>query len=158
MECNREHRSPNKKPRPTNVLPTLIILHSSAGKSDAGDLSWICNPASKVSYHYLVGRDGEVYELVSPKLQAWHAGVSEWKGRTFCNGYSIGVAWSNRNDSTEFLTGGQLQAMRALIDHLADEFPSLTEVVTHQDVAPGRKNDPHAAPNFYAPDWVGPLP
>lgn len=157
MEINREHRSPNNKPRPSGVKPTLICLHASAGKSDAGDLSWICSPKSGVSYHYLVGRDGEVYELVDPKFQAYHAGESEWKGKKFVNQFSIGVAWANRHDNTEFLTGAQLKAMRELIDWLATKYPSLTEVVTHKDVAPKRKLDPEHIPNYHGPDWVGQL-
>lgn len=155
MEIERERRSPNFKVRQSGVKPTLIVLHASAGKSDAGDLSWICSPASKVSYHYLVGRGGTVYELVDPKHQAWHAGASEWKGRKFCNQYSIGVAWANRHDGTEPLTAAQLRAMRDLLNHLAVAYPSVTEVVTHQMIAPTRKDDPTKIPNWYAGDWVG---
>lgn len=155
MEIDREHRSPNFKAR--TQKPTLIVLHASAGKSDAGDLDWICRKESGVSYHYLVGRDGTVYELVDPaKHQAWHAGVSEWKGVKHCNGYSIGASWANRHDG-EPLTGAQLKAMRELLDHLAAKHPTVVEVVTHKDVAPGRKSDPELVPNFHKPDWCGPL-
>lgn len=155
MEIERERRSPNQKARPAGVKPTLIVLHASAGKSDAGDLSWICSPASKVSYHYLIGRDGTVYELVPPERMAWHAGESEWKGRKFCNQFSIGVAWANRHDGTEPLTAAQLRAMRELLNHVAVAYPSVTEVVTHQMIAPTRKDDPTKIPNWYAGDWVG---
>ena len=155
MEINREHRSPHHKAR--TAKPTLIVLHASAGKSDAGDVSWMCSPKSGVSYHYLVGRDGEVYELVPPERIAYHAGVSEWKGVKHCNAYSIGVSWANRHDQSEFLTAAQIKAMRELIDWLAAKYPTLTEVVTHAMVAPGRKTDPDHCPNYHAPDWVGPL-
>lgn len=156
MEIEREHRSPNKKARPAGVKPSLVVIHATAGKSDAGDLSWICNPTSKVSYHYLIGRDGTIYELVDPKEQAWHAGESEWKGRKFCNVYSIGVAWCNRNDGAEPLTGKQMWAAHLLLDWLAERFP-IAEVVTHKDIAPIRKADPELIPNFFKPDWCGPL-
>lgn len=155
MELNREHRSPHHKARATK--PTLIVMHASAGKSDAGDLSWIVSPQSKVSYHYLVGRDGEVYELVSPDRIAYHAGVSEWRGVKHCNAYSVGVSWANRNDAAEPLTGAQLKSMRELLDWLAVKYPSIKEVVTHKDVAPTRKSDPEKVPNFHKPDWCGPL-
>jgi N-acetylmuramoyl-L-alanine amidase len=153
MEIDREHRSPNHKARPAGVTPSHIVLHASAGKSDVGDLDWICRKESGVSYHYLVGRDGSIYELVSPKMQAWHAGVSEWKGRKYVNQFSIGCAWANRHDGVEMLTGAQLKAMRELLDHLADTHGAL-EVVTHADVSPGRKTDPLKTPNFYPGDWV----
>lgn len=155
MESNREFRSPHHKPRPAGVKPSLIVLHATAGKSDKGDLAWLCDVKSKVSYHYLVGRDGEVYEVVDPKAQAWHAGVSEWKGRKFCNQYSIGVAWSNRHDQTEPLTGAQIRAMRELLNWLCERYPSITEIVTHAMVSPGRKDDPERCPNWFALDWVG---
>ncbi len=155
MEIDREHRSPNHKAR--TQKPTLIVIHASAGRSDMGDVSWICSPQSGVSYHYLVGRDGTVYELVGPSRQAWHAGKSEWRGVPHCNAYSIGVAWSNRHDGVEPLTGAQLKAMRELLDWLAEQYPTLTEVVTHADVSPGRKTDPEGCPTFYKPDWCGPL-
>lgn len=157
MEINREQRSPNHKARPAGVKPAVITIHASAGKSDAGDISWICSPVSKVSYHYHIGRDGEIRELVDPKFQAYHAGESEWKGRKYVNQFSIGVAWGNRHDQTEFLTGAQVKAMRELIDWLAEKYPSLSEVVTHKDVAPTRKTDPELCPNFHKPDWCGPL-
>lgn len=153
MDIERDRRSPNRKPRARGVVPTLIVLHASAGKSDAGDLSWICSPQSKVSYHYLVTRDGAVHELVDPSEQAWHAGDSAYKGRTFCNGFSIGVAWANRHDGTEMLTGGQLTAMRGLLAHLLKRFPSVTAIATHAEVSPGRKTDPEKIPNYFPADW-----
>ncbi len=153
MAINREHRSPHHKAR--TQKPTIIVLHASAGKSDAGDLSWIVSPKSGVSYHYLVGRDGEVYELVSPDRIAYHAGVSEWKGVKHCNAYSIGVAWANRHDRVEPLTAAQLTAMRDLLNHLCERYPSIGEIVTHAQVAPGRKRDPLDIPNYFGPDWEG---
>lgn len=155
LEINREHRSPHHKARPAK--PTLVVIHASAGKSDAGDLSWIVAKESGISYHYLVGRDGEVYELVSPGRIAYHAGVSEWGGVKHCNTYSIGVSWSNRHDGSELLTGAQLKAMRGLLDHLAVKYPTIKEAVTHRDVAPTRKSDPEKIPNFHKADWCGPL-
>jgi N-acetylmuramoyl-L-alanine amidase len=154
VEIERERRSPNKKARPANTPVTLIVLHASAGKSDAGDLSWICAPQSKVSYHYLVTRDGAVHELVDPKEQAWHAGVSEWQGRKFCNQYSIGVAWSNRHDGTEPLTAGQVRAMRALLQRLLQKHPKVTAIATHAEVSPGRKSDPDHVLGFFRDDWT----
>jgi N-acetylmuramoyl-L-alanine amidase len=154
VEIERERRSPNKKARPANTPITLVVLHASAGRSDAGDLSWICSPQSKVSYHYLVTRDGDIHELVDPKEQAWHAGQSEWQGRKFCNAYSIGVAWANRHDGTEPLTAAQVRAMRELLAHLAKRYPTITHIATHAEVSPGRKVDPDKVLGFYRDDWT----
>ena len=45
----------------------------------------------KVSVHYLIDRDGTVYELVPTNHQAWHAGKSIMNGRKGCNAFTFGV-------------------------------------------------------------------
>ena len=56
------------------------IVHDDEGASMAGTESWIMNPSSKVSYHVLIGKKGEVTQFVDFDKRAWHAGVSSWKG------------------------------------------------------------------------------
>lgn len=74
------------------IEPTLIVLHDTAGGLDAsGSISWLCNPRSKVSAHFVVARDGVVTQLVPVDRAAWHAGQSSWSGRANCNGYSVGI-------------------------------------------------------------------
>ena len=67
--------SPNYGPRPHGIRPTGLILHADAGSSEAGTLAWLANPASGVSYHFLVGRDGTIYDVVDSMHRAWHAGL-----------------------------------------------------------------------------------
>ena len=49
----------------------------------------------KVSAHYLVSREGEVFRLVDEKYVAWHAGKSKLPDGTnikgSCNDFSIGI-------------------------------------------------------------------
>jgi N-acetyl-anhydromuramyl-L-alanine amidase AmpD len=150
------HPSPNFKARPAGTVVDTIVLHASAGKSDAGDVSWIQAPASGISYHVLVGRDGRVYRFVDPRHQAYHAGVSEFRGRKFCNRYSIGVAFANRHDGVEPLTQPQIAAMRTVLRELCAAYP-IKHITTHGEVSPGRKTDPHRIPNFVVAEWT-PLP
>lgn len=147
------HPSPNHSARPKNQLPEIIVLHATAGKTDLGDVAWCCDPKAKVSYHAIIGRDGSLYTLVPAMRQAWHAGKSEWKGRTGCNAFSLGLAFANRHDQTEALTAKQMHTAHTLIRLWLRQFPKIQAIVTHKDIAPDRKTDPTLCPNFFQPDW-----
>lgn len=124
-------RSPNFNRRPTGVQPDCIVLHADAGKTEAGTIAWCCDPASKVSYHYLVHRDGAVTQLVPVAMRAWHAGASEYQGRTNVNDYSIGVSLANRQDGEAFRPA-QLQAAVRLVADLCWEYKvPLARITTH---------------------------
>jgi N-acetylmuramoyl-L-alanine amidase len=51
-----------------------IVDHITAGLMP-GCLSWLCDPASGVSAHYLVDREGNIYKLVNESDTAWGCGV-----------------------------------------------------------------------------------
>lgn len=136
-----ETPSPNHNARPAGVRPDLIVIHGTAGKTDAGDLSWCRDPRSRVSYHYLIGRDGRIYRLVPDEQRAWHAGESSWEGRSNCNDYSIGVGLSN--DGREPYTPAQYDAAAWLVGELMRRWQiPPRRVVGHCHVSPGRKQDP----------------
>jgi N-acetyl-anhydromuramyl-L-alanine amidase AmpD len=133
--------SPNKNARPAGVNPSLLIIHGTAGKSDAGDLSWLLAAKSKVSYHYLIARNGQIWQLVPDKERAWHAGVSSWNGRSNCNDYSIGIGLSN--DGAEPFTDAQYESCKNLVEMLRTKHDiPLVRVLGHHHVSPGRKSDP----------------
>lgn len=140
-------KSPHHNARPKGIVPRVVVIHSDAGKSDKGTLAWLADPESRVSYHYLIGRDGTAYQVVDPKRRAWHAGKSSWKGVSNVNDYSIGLAFANRHDGTEPLTTAQMDVMQAVVEGLAGRYP-IEAVVTHAMIAPGRKDDPNRSPGF----------
>ena len=131
-------------------MPRIIVLHATAGKSDAGDLDWLMRPdlAKPVSYHSVCGRNGGLYSLVDYDRRAWHAGVANWKGISDVNAISVGLAWSNRHDGTEPLTPIQMAVMEGVVQYLAVKYPTIEDVLTHHDVAPQRKRDPNDCPGF----------
>lgn len=135
--------SPNYGKRPAGKPVSLIVLHGTAG-SYLGDVAWCRKPESNVSYHYIVGRAGEVARLVDERNRAWHAGVSSWQGRANCNDYSIGVAFSNRGPGTgEAYTEDQYAAGAKLVAGIMERWGlHLDSIVTHAEVSPGRKTDP----------------
>jgi N-acetylmuramoyl-L-alanine amidase len=137
-----KRNSPNQSPRPEGSFIDAIILHADAGKSDIGTISWIQRPESKVSYHYLVGRTGTVYQFVPDDRKAWHAGVSSFEGRAFCNNYSLGVSFANDQKGEPF-TALQLSAGVELVAELCRTYEiPLNRITTHAAVSPGRKTDP----------------
>jgi N-acetyl-anhydromuramyl-L-alanine amidase AmpD len=74
------------------IIPEAVVLHHSDG-SYRGGVEWIANPASKVSYHVLIARDGRRTVFCQDTERAWHAGKSNWFGRQDLNSWSLGLAW-----------------------------------------------------------------
>jgi uncharacterized protein YxeA len=98
-----------------------------------------------VSAHYLIGRDGVVYQLVREKDIAYHAGVSSVPdGRTGVNAFSVGIELVNTK-TNEFTTV-QYSTLKNLISELKSRY-SIKYVLGHNQIAPERKDDPW---NF---DW-----
>jgi N-acetylmuramoyl-L-alanine amidase len=82
-------RSPNVG---SGLVPEYIVLHDTAsGLKADGPINWLTNPESKVSAHFVVGRDGAITQLVPLNVRAFHAGKSIWKGRPLLNGFSVGI-------------------------------------------------------------------
>lgn len=136
--------SPNQNRRPDGVRVTAIVLHADASNRIDSSLDWCRRPESKVSYHVMVGRSGNVFLLVSPEQRAWHCGVSEMEGVPNVNDYSVGVCLSNRNDGETFPSPQLFEASAvcaALVQHYG--IP-LDRITTHAAIARpvGRKTDP----------------
>lgn len=138
--------SPNFKSAPGRQV-TCVIIHATAGGL-AGSLAEMCDPKpaapdKRVSAHYCIDRDGTVYKLVHEDDIAWHAGQSFWQGRSGVNAFSIGIELVNMNDGIDPYPEPQLAAAAQLTRAICAErgIPA-SEVVGHQDIAPGRKHDP----------------
>lgn len=105
----------------------------------------------EVSSHYLIGDSpATVYKLVDENDRAWHAGESEWEGRTWLNSSSIGIEIVNPG-YTDSPTGrvwypyneDQVQALIVLLkDVIARNHIDPRHVLGHSDIAPLRKLDP----------------
>ncbi len=53
----------------------MIVLHFTASGTSAGTISWFKNPQSRVSAHYVLDKDGKIFQLVKDGDTAWHAGL-----------------------------------------------------------------------------------
>jgi AmpD protein len=99
----------------------------------------------KVSAHLLIDRLGQIIQFVPFHRRAWHAGVSEFEGRSACNDYSIGIELEGTDDLA--YTESQYQSLTAITQSLLAHYPQLSKerIVGHSDIAPQRKTDPGAA-------------
>jgi N-acetylmuramoyl-L-alanine amidase len=105
----------------------------------------------EVSSHYLIGdTPPTIYKLVDESARAWHAGESQWEGRTWLNSSSIGIEIVNpgfRDTPTGRVwypyTEGQIQSLIVLLkDIVKRNHIDPRHIVGHSDIAPLRKLDP----------------
>lgn len=100
---------------------------------------------SEVSCHYLISREGKIYNLLCPKFKGWHAGISEWKNVKNLNDYSIGIELENKGHEHGYtnFTNSQYHKLKQLIKFLKFNFYIKDEdIIFHSDIAPNRKKDP----------------
>jgi N-acetylmuramoyl-L-alanine amidase len=140
---NRIQASPNHEPRSCDV--GLVVLHYTGMDNAQHAVDWLCNPASKVSCHYLIDVDGAIIQMVDEHRRAWHAGTSYWHGLVDINSASIGIEIQNAGHAAllpEF-PEAQMHSVAALCLDIMSRFELAPHhVVAHSDVAPGRKIDP----------------
>lgn len=123
-----------------------IVLHSSynAQVGDPYSVSAIIGIYTRlgVSSHYIIDRDGVIYQLVPDNDISYHCGISRMPdpdGRTGVNAFSIGIELvGGLNDR---FTELQYQSLQELIVHLKQRYP-ISHVVSHGEVAPDRRSDP----------------
>ncbi len=132
--------SNNEGPR----LPILIVIHATEQESVHESLDTLRgeNSTGPVSAHYLIGRDGERYQLVADERRAWHAGSGRWGTITDLNSASIGIELDN--DGGAPFPAAQIESLLILLDDLCTRHRiPRTQVIAHADLAPVRKSDPN---------------
>jgi AmpD protein len=166
VEGIRQVLSPHCDARPAGVVTDLVVLHGISLPPGEFGGPWIerlftgrlprdVHPyfatieGMRVSAHLLVRRDGELVQFVPFTLRAWHAGASQFEGRTACNDFSIGIEFEGSDDLP--YAPAQYDAGAQVLRALFEAYPALarSRLVGHSDIAPGRKTDP--GPSF---DWA----
>ena len=158
----RQQPSPNFGPRPAGTAVDFLVVHSISlppGEYGTGcvqqlfsnQMDWDAHPyfqsirSLEVSAHFFIERDGSLWQFVSCDDRAWHAGASQWRERSNCNNYSIGVELEGLEGHT--FEPAQYRSLQQLILAIAQHYP-LRDIAGHEHIAPGRKQDP--GPGF---DW-----
>ena len=151
--------SPNFDARPAGSEITLVVIHGISLPPGEYGGPWVerlftnslptaVHPYfrevadARVSAHLFIRRDGSVVQFVPFDARAWHAGVSEWRGRSACNDYAIGIELEGC-DTTPY-AAAQYTRLTQVLATLRAAYPAISDdaVVGHCHVAPGRKTDP----------------
>ena len=138
--------SPNCNERALPV--SMLVVHYTEMKPVETALEKLTDPEAGVSAHYLITEEGEVIQLVSERMRAWHAGTSYWRGIKDVNSASIGIELDHPGHAPE--NGGyrgfaeaQFEALVPLVARIVRDYDiPRANVVGHSDVAPMRKVDP----------------
>ncbi len=139
--------SPNFGERREGALPDLIVLHYTAMADTSAARDWLCNPEAEVSAHYLISTTGDLIQMVTEDMRAWHAGAGQWGDVCDVNSRSIGIEITNTG--AQPFSEPQMACLEALLARIIKRWGVLPHrVIGHSDMAPGRKIDP--GPRF---DW-----
>jgi N-acetylmuramoyl-L-alanine amidase len=158
--------------------PDTIIIHYTAGSSAVSSANWLSRPDVQASAHVVIGKEGEIYQIVPFTHIAWHAGESAYGGRKSFNNFSIGIELDNpgyvtragseyvapfgtkyppnevieavhRNEKAprfwHIYTEAQISACEELCLALMSTYPTINQILGHEEIAPGRKQDPGPA-------------
>ncbi len=125
----------------TQGQPDSIIIHYTAGRDAISSAEYLCKDDVKASAHLVIGRKGEIYQLVGFNTVAWHAGESQYGGRTGFNKYSIGIELDNagqlKQAGTEFVSwfGQKYQQNEAVYaTHRNEQQPSWWQTYTPEQI------------------------
>jgi AmpD protein len=159
LDIARKMPSPNHDDRPDENDISLIVIHNITLPPGEFGGPWIdalftnCLPEKehpffaeinhlRVSSHLLIRRDGEIVQYVPFHKRAFHAGVSQFRGRKACNDFSIGIEMEGTDDTP--FTDKQYDQLKEIIDSMLDAYPTLSasRITGHEHIAPGRKTDP----------------
>ncbi|MCS6962147.1 MAG: N-acetylmuramoyl-L-alanine amidase [Deltaproteobacteria bacterium] len=130
--------------------PNVIVLHSCYSKFSP---NFFCYKSiisylneQKLSYHFLISRSGQIFELVDPDYKAWHAGESFFPELNINNLNDSSIGISLIATETSGYSYPQTVALYNLLRSLFSLYP-IRAITSHAHIAPQRKSDPW---NF---DW-----
>ena len=150
--------SPNKGSR-GSWKPDVIVCHITEG-AYAGAVSWLCNPASSASCHFVVSKKGEISQLVPLTEAAWCQGIkaSATPSATAAivqqrgvnpNLYAVGIEHEGKwSDCKGCLTDAQKMASGKLIKYIALKLKETygvnfsfdrTHIIGHYEISPRNK-------------------
>ncbi len=137
---SNKFKSENYDQRKFNI--SMIILHYTETKTFEEALHLLTSKKRKVSSHFLIDKNGDIFNIVNLDKRAWHAGESMWKNYQDINSRSIGIEIVNSGEKVkEKFTNKQIISITNLIIKLMQKY-KIKYILGHSDIAPKRKIDP----------------
>lgn len=122
--------------------PNFVIIHHTAQNACDSTVSFFSRPATQVSAHYVICKDGTIHHMLNDYLRAWHAGNSKWGNLTDVNSSSIGIELDN--NGFEAFPEAQISSLLKVLKKLKkDNNIPTANFIGHSDIAPKRKVDPN---------------
>tara|TARA_B100000242_G_scaffold293797_1_gene273122 strand:- start:64 stop:816 length:753 start_codon:yes stop_codon:yes gene_type:complete len=143
MKLINKYKSLNFNKRSKKKI-CFIIIHYTALKNYNAAINYLCDPKNKVSTHFLISQNGNIFKLVNENMRAWHAGVSFWNDHNDINALSIGIEldYSYFKSNNKF-SNKMINSLIYLLKKLMKKYKiKNTNVLGHSDIAPFRKIDP----------------
>ena len=142
--------SPNFDERTDGQNPSMIIIHYTGTQTADEARDIFLSPAAagqygRVSPHYMIGENAEIYKFIDENKRAWHAGRASWGDCTDINSSSIGIEIWNTGHEFDFedFIPAQINSLIELINDIRTRWDIPNKnILGHSDVAPGRKLDP----------------
>ena len=122
-----------------------LIIHYTGMQSARLSMERLKNPNSKLSCHYFINRNGDIYKMIDDNKVAWHAGKSKWKNIRNLNKCSLGIEIQNKGHFIDYqnFPKKQISSLIVLIKSFFKKYKiKKTNVLGHSDIAPLRKKDP----------------
>lgn len=115
--------------------PEFIVLHHT-GEYKEGEKAVIeefTSPHGN-SAHYLIGKDGKIYQFNDGSYIMFHAGKSLFKGKTDLNSKSIGIEIQGDSKNADF-TKEQYEALSQLLPEIAKTYSiAISNIVSHAEI------------------------
>lgn len=157
------NKSPNVSSR-NGWKPDIIVCHITDG-AYAGSITWLCNPESHISAHYVVGRNGQMSQLVDLQQAAWcngtqtgKSGSAQYTGnataalvkqrKVNANLYTISIECEGFDSTHGILTDVQFSTLVSLIKSIRQQVKSIfgidipldrDHIIGHCEITPREK-------------------
>ena len=129
----------------SKAMIKFIIIHYTGMQSMRASIKRLVSAKNKVSCHYLISREGKIFQMVNDNKVAWHAGKSKWGNLENLNNNSIGIELVNKGHKFGYqkFSVKQINVLVKLCIRLKKKYKIKNRfILGHSDIAPLRKSDP----------------